>query len=298
MSVKKWVVVGVIGLLIAAAVAFDVTQYLTLEMLKEQRTALQQWFGDYPLQTFLVYFAAYVFVTALSLPGATIMTLGAGAIFGFGWALLLASFASSIGALLAFLSARFLLHDWVEQRFGQRLAAINQGLQRDGAFYLLSLRLVPLFPFFVINLAMGLTKIKAWTFYWVSQLGMLLGTAVYVNAGTQLAQIDALGDIVSADLILAFVLLGLFPLAAKVLITRLKRRRLLSGYKRPKRFDNNLIVIGAGSAGLVSAYIAAAVKAKVTLIERDKMGGDCLNTGCVPSKALLQAAKTVAQAKH
>lgn len=297
MSVKKWVVVGVIGLLIAAAVAFDVTQYLTLEMLKEQRTSLQQWFGDYPLQTFLVYFAAYVFVTALSLPGATIMTLGAGAIFGFGWALLLASFASSMGALLAFLSARFLLHDWVQSKFGKRLEAINQGLQRDGAFYLLSLRLVPLFPFFVINLAMGLTKLKAWTFYWVSQVGMLLGTAVYVNAGTQLAQVEALSDVVSADLIFAFVLLGVFPLLTKALLSRLKQRRLLGEFKRPKHFDNNLIVIGAGSAGLVSAYIAAAVKAKVTLIEREKMGGDCLNTGCVPSKALLHVAKTVAQAR-
>lgn len=298
MLYKKLLVAALILVLVALALAFDVTQYLTLDALKQQRESLQQWFLDDPVQTFVIYLLAYVLVTALSLPGATIMTLGAGAIFGFGWALLLASFASSIGALLAFLSARFLLHDWVEQRFGQRLTAINQGLQRDGAFYLLSLRLVPLFPFFVINLAMGLTKIKAWTFYWVSQLGMLLGTAVYVNAGTQLAQIDALGDIVSADLILAFVLLGLFPLLAKLLIARLKRRRLLRGFKRPKHFDNNLIVVGAGSAGLVSAYIAATVKAKVTLIERDKMGGDCLNTGCVPSKALLQAAKMVAQAKN
>jgi dihydrolipoamide dehydrogenase len=297
MSLKKWVVISVIALLVALAVTFEVTQYLTLETLKEQRTALQQWFIDYPVQTFLVYFAAYVLVTALSLPGATIMTLGAGAIFGFAWALLLASFASSIGALLAFLSARFLLHDWVQARFGKRLEAINQGLQRDGAFYLLSLRLVPLFPFFVINLAMGLTKIKGWTFYWVSQVGMLLGTAVYVNAGTQLAQVDSLGDVVSADLILAFVLLGVFPLIAKWLLSRIKQRRLLGDYQRPKKFDTNLVVIGAGSAGLVSAYIAAAVKAKVTLVEREKMGGDCLNTGCVPSKALLNVAKTVAQAR-
>ena len=247
---------------------------------------------------FAICFAIYVIVTALSLPGAAILTLASGAIFGLGWGLLLASFASSLGALLAFLSARFVLRDWVEQKFGERLKTINSGMKRDGAFYLLSLRLVPILPFFVINLAMGLTQIKSWTFYWISQLGMLLGTLAYVNAGTQLAQIQSLNDVLSANLLGAFALLGIMPLIAKMILGYLKRKKVYKGYKKPASFDNNLLVIGAGSAGLVSAYIAAAVKAKVTLIEREKMGGDCLNTGCVPSKALLHVANNVYQAKN
>jgi len=298
MSFKKLLLLLVIVALFISAFAFDLTQYLSLDVLKEKQQQLNQLFVDYPFTVFAVYFVIYVVTTALSLPGATILTLGSGAIFGLGWGILLASFASSLGAFLAFLSARFILHDWVQEKFGDRLAAINRGMERDGAFYLLSLRLVPLFPFFVINLVMGLTKIKIWTFYWVSQVGMLLGTAVYVNAGTQLAQISSLGDVVSADLIGAFVLLGIFPLIAKAVLSVLKRRKAFKGHKKPKSFDNNLVVIGAGSAGLVSAYIAATVKAKVTLIEKHKMGGDCLNTGCVPSKALLHVAELAHNARN
>lgn len=298
MSLKKLLLLLVIIVLFISAFAFDLTQYLSLDVLKEKQQQLNQLFVDYPFTVFAVYFVIYVAATALSLPGATILTLGSGAVFGLGWGLLLASFASSFGAFLAFLSARFILHDWVQEKFGERLTAINRGMERDGAFYLLSLRLVPLFPFFVINLVMGLTKIKAWTFYWVSQVGMLLGTAVYVNAGTQLAQISSLGDVISADLIGAFVLLGIFPLIAKAVLAFVKRRKAFKGYKKPKSFDNNLVVIGAGSAGLVSAYIAATVKAKVTLIEKHKMGGDCLNTGCVPSKALLHVAELAHNARN
>ncbi len=298
MSAKKLLLLLVIITLFVSAFAFDLTQYLSLDVLKEKQQQLNQLFVDYPFTVFAIYFVIYVVTTALSLPGATILTLGSGAIFGLGWGLLLASFAASFGAFLAFLSARFILHDWVQEKFGDRLTAINRGMERDGAFYLLSLRLVPLFPFFVINLVMGLTKIKVWTFYWVSQVGMLLGTAVYVNAGTQLAQISSLGDVVSADLIGAFVLLGIFPLIAKAVLAFLKRRKAFKGYKKPKSFDNNLVVIGAGSAGLVSAYIASAVKAKVTLIEKHKMGGDCLNTGCVPSKALLHVAELAHNARN
>ncbi|MDA6066602.1 FAD-dependent oxidoreductase [Idiomarina abyssalis] len=298
MSAKKLLLLLVIITLFVSAFAFDLTQYLSLDVLKEKQQQLNQLFVDYPFTVFAIYFVIYVVTTALSLPGATILTLGSGAIFGLGWGLLLASFAASLGAFLAFLSARFILHDWVQEKFGDRLTAINRGMERDGAFYLLSLRLVPLFPFFVINLVMGLTKIKVWTFYWVSQVGMLLGTAVYVNAGTQLAQISSLGDVVSADLIGAFVLLGIFPLIAKAVLAFLKRRKAFKGYKKPKSFDNNLVVIGAGSAGLVSAYIASAVKAKVTLIEKHKMGGDCLNTGCVPSKALLHVAELAHNARN
>ncbi|MGM0429522.1 MAG: FAD-dependent oxidoreductase [Pseudomonadota bacterium] len=298
MSAKKLLLLLIIIALFVSAFAFDLTQYLSLDVLKEKQQQLNQLFADYPFTVFAIYFVIYVVTTALSLPGATILTLGAGAIFGLGWGLLLASFAASFGAFLAFLSARFILHDWVQEKFGDRLTAINRGMERDGAFYLLSLRLVPLFPFFVINLVMGLTTIKAWTFYWVSQVGMLLGTAVYVNAGTQLAQISSLGDVISADLIGAFVLLGIFPLIAKAVLAFLKRRKAFKGYKKPKSFDNNLVVIGAGSAGLVSAYIASAVKAKVTLIEKHKMGGDCLNTGCVPSKALLHVAELAHNARN
>jgi pyruvate/2-oxoglutarate dehydrogenase complex dihydrolipoamide dehydrogenase (E3) component/uncharacterized membrane protein YdjX (TVP38/TMEM64 family) len=246
------------------------------------------------------YFVVYVAVTALSLPGAVILTLAGGAIFGLLTGTLIVSFASSIGATLAFLAARFLLRDSVQARLGARLAEIDKGVEKEGAFYLFTLRLVPLVPFFVINLLMGLTKMTAGTFYWVSQLGMLAGTVVYVNAGTQLAKIDSLQGILSPALIGSFVLLGVFPLVAKWIVDRVKARRVYARWRdrKPKQFDRNLVVIGAGAAGLVSAYIAAAVKAKVTLIEGHKMGGDCLNYGCVPSKALIKSAKLMHQMRH
>src|SRR5690606_16687621 len=193
------------------------------------------------------------------------MTLAAGALFGFGWGLLLVSFAASIGATLAFLASRYLLREWVQQRFGARLGTINQGMRRDGAFYLFTLRLIPVVPFFAVNLLMGLTSVPAATFYAVSQIGMLAGTAVYVNAGTQLAAIDSLSGILSAPLVLSFVLLGIFPWIARWIVGLVRRRRVYARFRKPRRFDRNLIVIGAGAAGLVSAYIAAAVKARVTL---------------------------------
>mgnify|MGYP001338043465 FL=1 len=182
-------------------------------------------------------------------------------------------------------------------RFGERLAALDEGVRRDGGFYLFTLRLIPVFPFFLVNLAMGLTPIATRTFYVVSQLGMLAGTAVYVNAGTALARIESARGLVSPTLIASFALLGLFPLIAKKIVDAVAARRVYRGWTRPSRFDRNLVVIGAGSGGLVSAYIAAAVKASVTLVERHRMGGDCLNTGCVPSKALLRSAKLLAQAR-
>lgn len=295
MDVRKIALAGVFIVALALFFAFDLGQYLTLSWFQQQQQELQNFQQENWLLVFIAYFVIYVVATALSVPGAVVLTLGAGALFGLGWGLLLASFASTLGATLAFLSARFILRDWVESKFSKRLKAINKGMQRDGAFYLLSLRLVPLFPFFVINLAMGLTSIKAWTFYWVSQVGMLLGTAVYINAGTQLSQLDSLSGIFSFELLISFALLGIFPLMAKLIVNYLRLRRVYDGYQKPKRFDYNLVVIGAGSAGLVSAYIAAAVKAKVLLVEKHKMGGDCLNTGCVPSKALLHAAKVAQQ---
>jgi pyruvate/2-oxoglutarate dehydrogenase complex dihydrolipoamide dehydrogenase (E3) component len=201
------------------------------------------------------------------------------------------SFASTIGATLAFLASRFLFRDLVQRRFGQHLGTINNGIRKDGAFYLFTLRLVPAFPFFAINLLMGLTPIRVGTFYWVSQVGMLAGTVVYINAGTQIARIESLSGILSPGLIASFLLLGMFPWIARKGIVHFNQGKLLRNYPKPEKFDRNLIVIGAGSAGLVSAYIAAAIKAKVTLIEKHRMGGDCLNTGCVPSKALLRSAK-------
>lgn len=278
-------------LVVAAFFYFDIGQYFSLEFFNQQRESIDAYKADHFWLSAAIYFLVYVTVFAFALPAGAILTLVGGALFGFWWGVVLVSFASSLGSLLAFLAARFLARDWVNKRFSGRLDAINRGIKKDGAFYLLTLRLVPVFPPALINLAMGLSSIKSWTFYWVSQLGMLAGTAVYINAGTELAKIDLDQGILSPGLIAAFVLLGIFPLIAKQLLTLLQRRRLYQPFKKPASFDNNLVVIGAGSGGLVSAYIAAMVKADVTLIEKHQMGGDCLNTGCVPSKALLRSAK-------
>ena len=276
---------------------FGLGSLLTLDHLKASRDTLQAQAQAQPLLTAALFFAIYVAAAALSIPGAVILTLAAGALFGMGWGLLLVSFASSVGALLAFLVARYLLRDAIQSRFGEALAPINEGVNKDGTFYLLTLRLLPVFPFWLINLLMGLTPMRAARFYAVSQLGMLAGTAVYVNAGTQLAAIQSPGDILSPGLLGSFVLLGLFPLLAKAGVAWLERRKVYAKWTKPKSFDRNLVVIGAGAGGLVSAYIAAAVKAKVTLIEGHKMGGDCLNFGCVPSKALIRSAKMAKQLK-
>ncbi|MDH4062782.1 MAG: FAD-dependent oxidoreductase [Acidobacteriota bacterium] len=288
MSKSRIVVLVALAAAVAAFFVFDLQRYLSLDFFQAQRAAIDTYYRGHPAQTAAIYLTIYIAVTALSLPGAAIMTLAGGAVFGFGIGLLLVSFASSIGATLAFLAARFLLRDWVQERFGERLAPLNAGIEREGAFYLFALRLVPLFPFWLINLAMGLTRIGAGTFYWVSQLGMLAGTAVFVYAGTQLGQFR-----VSPGLLLAFALLGVFPLVAKRVLDALKARKVYARWagSRPSSYDYNMVVIGAGSAGLVSAYIAAATKARVAIVEQHRMGGDCLNTGCVPSKALIRSAK-------
>ena len=288
---KKLVIIAALAVLIAAYFLFDLGQYLTLEGIKQVVDDAQGFYRDNPILVLGVFFAIYVAVTAASLPGAAIMTLAAGALFGLVTGTILVSFASTMGAPLAFLASRFVLRDTIESRFGDRLKAINDGVERDGAFYLFTIRMIPLFPFFVVNLVMGLTRIKTWTFAWVSQIGMLLGTIVYVNAGTQLAQIESLSGIASPAVIGSFVLLGIVPWIAKGIIGAIKRRKVYAGFTKPKKFDRNMIVIGAGSAGLVSSLIASTVKAKVTLVEAGDMGGDCLNTGCVPSKALIKSAK-------
>lgn len=286
MNKSKVLLLLAIAITVFAFYSLDVQQYLTREF-------FQSLYADKPLMTAGIFFLAYVAVTGLSLPGAAILTLIGGAIFGLGTGLLVISFASTIGATLAFLFSRTLLRDWVQKSFPDYMDTINKGVKKDGAFYLATLRLIPAVPFFVINLVMGLTPMKAWTYYWVSQAGMLPGTIVYVNAGAQLGQVEELSvaGILTPGLIGSFVLLGLFPWIARSGMEALRRRRIYKPYKKPAQFDNNLTVIGAGSAGLVSSYIAAAVKAKVSLIEKHRMGGDCLNTGCVPSKALLRSAK-------
>ncbi len=284
--------------LIVAFFAFDLDRFLTLDALKAGQATFAAWYEASPWRVAGAYLLVYVAVTALSLPGAAVMTLAGGALFGLGVGTLLVSFASSLGATLAFLVSRWLLRDWVQARYGERLAAVNAGMAKDGALYLFTLRLVPVFPFFIINLLMGLTPIKTRTFYWVSQLGMLAGTLVYVNAGTQLARLDSLSGILSPGLVASFALLGVFPLLAKRLVALVQARQLYAGWEKPRRFDRNLVVIGAGAGGLVSAYIAAAVKARVTLVEQQRMGGDCLNTGCVPSKALIRTATLLAQLRR
>ncbi|OEE60631.1 pyridine nucleotide-disulfide oxidoreductase [Enterovibrio norvegicus FF-454] len=293
MNKQKLSIIFVIAAIFVTWFAFDLGALFTLDNAKAQHEALKDSISQNFLTASLVYFLVYITMTALSLPGAAIATLLGAALFGFWWALLLVSFASSIGATLAFLVSRFLLKDSIQNKFGNKLSTINEGIKNDGPFYLLTLRLIPVFPFFIINLLMGLTPIRTLTFYVVSQIGMLPGTAVYINAGTQLAQIDSLSGIVSPGVLLSLVLLGLFPIIAKVIMNFIQKRRVYAKWQKPVTFDRNLIAIGAGAGGLVTTYIGAAVKAKVTLIEKHKMGGDCLNTGCVPSKALIRAGHSV-----
>ncbi|GLR27540.1 FAD-dependent oxidoreductase [Limnobacter litoralis] len=295
---KKLIILVAIAAIFLAAHYFGIDSYLTLDGLKQGVNQLQTLNATQPWLVVAIFSAIYIVLTAVSFPGAAVMTLGAGALFGVVGGTIVVSFASTIGATLAFLASRYLLRDYVESKFGSRLKAFNTGIEKEGAFYLFTLRLAPVVPFFVINLLMGLTAIKTRTYYWVSQLGMLAGTAVYVNAGTQLAKISSLKGILSPGLLISFTLLGLFPLIAKKALNLIAKRKVYARWKKPARFDQNLIVIGAGAAGLVTAYIAAAVKAKVTLIEAHKMGGDCLNYGCVPSKALIKSAKLAHQMRH
>ena len=295
---KRILILAAFVIAVASFFYFDLGSQLTLANLKEQQAAFDEQYQAAPFLIIAIFFIVYVVTTAASLPGALILTLAAGALFGVVAGTIIVSFASSIGATIAFLSSRYLFRDAVKSRFGDRLKAIDRGVEKDGPFYLLTLRLVPVFPFFLINLLMGLTAIKARTFYIVSQIGMLLGTVVYVNAGTQLANIDEVSDIGSPGLLLSFAALGITPWVGKWIVSRIKRRKVYAGYSKPKKYDRNLVVIGAGAAGLVSSYIAATVKAKVTLVEASEMGGDCLNYGCVPSKALIKSAKVAQQMRH
>jgi len=295
---KKLIIIILAVFCAAVFYQLGLDQYLTLEGIKNSQQQINQLNQQQPLLVALAFLCIYVLVTALSIPGAAVLTLAAGAFFGVVWGTVIVSFASSIGATIAFLLARYLFRESAQQRFADKLKAINKGIEKEGALYLFSLRLVPIFPFFMINLAMGLTPIRTVTFYWVSQIGMLAGTVVFVNAGTQLAQINSLSGILSPALLLSFALLGVFPIIAKKIIEQIKARKVYAKWQKPAKFDRNIVVIGGGAAGLVSAYIGAAVKAKVSLVEANKMGGDCLNYGCVPSKALIKSAKVAEQLRN
>lgn len=231
MKKNKLILVAIIAILVGCFFAFDLGQYLNLEYFKKQQAGIGAYYSANPWQTGLIYFAAYIVITGLSLPGAAVMTLVGGAIFGLLAGTIITSFASTIGATIAFLVSRFVLRDYVQNKFGDHLEAINQGVEKEGAFYLFTLRLVPLFPFFVINLVMGLTPIRTLTYYLVSQVGMLAGTIVFVNAGTQIAQIESASGILSWPLLISFVLLGLFPLIAKKIVNYIQFRRGLSNEK-------------------------------------------------------------------
>ena len=296
-TTTRLALLALLGVLAGAFFWFDLGQYFSLEELRERRDQLMTFIDRNFFGMLALYMAAYIVMAALSLPGAAVLTIAGGALFGLAAGTIAVSFASTIGATLVFLAARFMFRDAIQKRFRKRLKTINEGVEKDGAFYLLALRLVPVFPFWVINLVMALTPIRTWTYYWVSQLGMLPATIVYVNAGTQLGQIESTGDILSVELIGAFALLGLLPLILRWVLRLLKHRKVYAGHEKPKSFDYNVIVLGAGSAGLVSSYIGATIKAKVALIEKNRMGGDCLNTGCVPSKALLRTARLVQEAR-
>ena len=287
----KFAIATLVIVAFGAYFVLDLGQYLTLEFVQSRLASLQAFRDENFALTVAIYFVFYVVATGISIPGAILLTLLGGAIFGLWWGTLLVSFASSIGATGAFLASRLLLRDWVQRRFGAYLAPINKGFEKDGAFYLFSLRMVPLVPFFIVNLLMGLTSISVPAYYLASQIGMFVSTVVYVNAGAELAQITSLSGLVSPSVIVSFTLLGVVPLVAKVLIGVIQRRKRLAAFKKPKRFDANVVVVGGGSAGLVTSLIVAGAKAKVVLVEKHRMGGDCLYTGCVPSKSIIRSGR-------
>ena len=300
MSKKKWLTLALLAFAVVAFFAFDLGRFLSLAYLKSQQASFAALYAQSPALVIAAYALIYIVVFALALPVGAVMTLAGGALFGLVVGTVVVSFASTLGAVLAFQASRHVLADSVRARFGNRLAEVDKGIDKNGPFYLFTLRLIPAIPPAAINLLFGLTQMRTWTFYWVSQLGMLAGTIVYINAGTQLAKIESAQGILTPALIGSFVLLGLFPLIAKKIVDRVEARRVYARWAsvKPKTFDRNLVVIGAGAAGLVTSYIAAAVKAKVTLVEGHKMGGDCLNYGCVPSKALIKTATLARQIRH
>lgn len=271
---------------------------LSLAALRQQCDHWAQVAAAAPWAAAGLYVGAYALLAALSVPGAAVLTLAGGAVFGFWRGLGLALFGATAGAWVAFLVARHLLRAPLRARFAQGLGVVDAGIARDGPAYLLTLRLVPVFPFWLVNLLMALTSMRGRDFVACSLLGMLPGTAVYVAAGRQLGALRQMSDVLSPGLLLALAALAALPWLAKAGLAGLRERRAYARWPRPKRFDRNLIVIGAGAGGLVTSYLAAALKARVTLVEAHQMGGDCLNTGCVPSKALIRLARAAHEVRH
>ena len=298
MNIKKIIVLLIIAVLIAGFFILDLHQYLDFSYIKSIQEDVARYFNDHPVRTVLIYFFIYVAVAGLSIPAVGILSVLAGAIFGLPLGVATVLLAATIGATIAFWYSRYIFHDFVQTHFGDKLRTINRGIERDGTFYLFTLRLIPIFPFLIINLVMGLTPMRTINFFVISLLGMFPGSIIFVNVGTQLANLESLDGVLTPTIIFSFVLLAMFPWIAKIIVRVIKAKRAYKNFVKPKKFDRNLIVIGAGSAGLVSAYIAAAINAKVTLIEKHKMGGDCLNTGCVPSKTLIRSAKFISQVKN
>ncbi|TLX62815.1 hypothetical protein DN820_14465 [Stutzerimonas nosocomialis] len=291
MNARKLVVIGLILAAVASFFFFDLGQYLTLESIKRLHGPLRAEVRGHPWWAGALFFLAYVALTAFSFPGTVVLTLLGGALFGLIGGTLLVSFASTVGATIAMLMSRFMMRDWFQKRFGRHIAGIDRGLTRDGPLYLFSLRLMPVIPFVLLNPALGLTRVRFWTFWWTTWAGMLPGNAVYVAAGRELARIDSLSGILSPSMITTLVLLGVFPLLANKLLGVYKARKAYKGWRKPRRFERNLIVIGGGAGGLAAAELAASMKARVTLIERNALGGDSLNAGSVPSKALVRFAR-------
>lgn len=289
---KKALLIILVLVILFVAWQLELFAYLDFLWLKSHLAQLEEMFSQGPVRFIILYFLFYVLVTALSFPGgATLLTLLSGAVMGFWPALLTVSLASTTGATLAFFASRFLFRDIVEKKFKSQVKSARAEVERNGHYYLLSMRLIPVFPFFLINLVMGITPMKARTFFLASYIGMLPAISVFIFAGKSFATIQSPSDIFSWKVFLLFTLIGFFPLLTKWILEKWRIVKLYRPYKKPSSFDYDSVVIGGGSAGLVSAMITTTLRAKAALIEKHKMGGDCLNTGCIPSKALIEAAK-------
>jgi pyruvate/2-oxoglutarate dehydrogenase complex dihydrolipoamide dehydrogenase (E3) component/uncharacterized membrane protein YdjX (TVP38/TMEM64 family) len=292
-----------LAILLAVATAWwmlppETKSLLSLRGLQSHLGAFQASIAQDPLLSSAIFVGVYTLCAALSLPIASLLTLVGGALFGVFTGTLLVLFAATAGATISMLASRILLREWVVSKLSSRLRAFEDGVAREGAFYLFALRVVPAFPFFAVNLLSGLVPIRTWTYAWVSFVGMAPGTLAYVFAGRQFGQLTSLSGLVSPGLLAAFAGLGILPLVSRWILERLKARRVYKGFIKPRVFEYDLIAIGAGAGGLVTSYIGAAVGAKVALVERHRMGGDCLNTGCVPSKALIHAGRVVHEARR
>ena len=293
MSIKKIVILGLFVTVTLFVRELLPDEMMSLDYFKAQHQSLLEYTTMRPYLSAIGFLIAYVLVAALNLPIATFMSLLGGALFGLGQGTLLVSFGSTVGATISFILCRFFFRESIETKFPEAVKKIDRGIEREGSYYLFALRMVPIFPFFLINTVMGLTRLSIPVFFIVSQIGMLPGTLAYVYAGTQLGELTSSQSILSPRLLAAFVFIGLLPIFSRLLLDYLRARKLYKKYQRPDKFDYNVIAIGGGAAGLVTSYIAAAVKAKALLIEKHRMGGDCLNTGCVPSKALIKTAKVL-----